>query len=316
MTSRSAPRRAIGAVRDAWDGFLFARVSTVNAVAIRIAFGFVILGWALSLWSDLFTFFSGDGVLPEHPSNARWAWGLLEVSSSDPVVLILWVAMVLSAIGLILGIAPRLMCVVILVAIVSFLRRNPYIDNSGDLLLRNWAFLFLFLPMGAALTLPAWIRNRGRAWRFPGRPVWPLRLVQIQLSLGYLFSAWAKIPGDTWQDGTAVGYALRIGDVVRFRVPDLVIDNLLVVNLLTYGTLALELALASLIWNRRLRPWLLVTGVGLHLGIHLTLEVGFFSWGMLVGYLAFVPAGPLERLAQRSRRSVQSRARTVDATPA
>lgn len=307
MTSGSEPRRGIRAVRDAWDRFFFAEASTVNAVAIRIAFGSVILGWALSLWPDLFTFFSDDGVLPEHPSLTGWAWGLLEVSSSDPVVLILWIAMVLAAIGLVLGIAPRLMCAVILIAIVSFLRRNPYIDNSGDLLLRNWAFLFLFLPMGAAVTLPGWIRDRDAVWTFPERPVWPLRLVQMQLSLGYLFSAWEKVPGDTWLDGTAVGYALRIGDLVRFRVPEAVIDNLILVNLLTYGTLALELALAILVWNRRLRPWLLVAGVGLHLGIHLTLEVGFFSWGMLVGYLAFVPARALERASSRVRRVVALR---------
>lgn len=289
-----------GRVRDAWARFFFAPAPTVNAVAIRIAFGGVAAGWALSVWPDLFTFFSDGGVLPEHPSRAA-SWGLLEVFPSDAAVLALWIAMLLAAVALVLGVAPRLMCVIVLIALISFLRRNPYIDNSGDLLLRNWAFLFTFLPMGAAFTLPGWLRDRDQAWTFPDRPAWPLRLVQIQLSLGYLFSAWAKVQGDTWTDGTAVGYALRIGDLVRFPVPGALLDNLVVVNLLTYGTLASELALAVLIWNRRLRPWLLIAGVGLHVGIHLTLEVGFFSWGMLVGYLAFVPAEALERLASQVR---------------
>ena len=40
-----------------------------------------------------------------------------------------------------------------------------------------------------------------------------------------------------------------------------VTDTVLIANVLTYGTLAVELALGILVWNRVLRPWVLLLGV-------------------------------------------------------
>jgi hypothetical protein len=86
-------------------------------------------------------------------------------------------------------------------------------------------------------------------------------------------------------------------------------------NIASWGTLTLELALGILVWNRRLRPWLLVAGVLMHTTIMLTINVGFFTPAMLVLYLAFLspeavrqlPAN-IRRLARRSptrRKSVE-----------
>jgi hypothetical protein len=92
----------------------------------------------------------------------------------------------------------------------------------------------------------------------------------------------------TWNDGTAVAYALRLEQIHRLPIPDFVVTQPVVVNLLTYGTLAVELTIAILVWNRRARPWVLGAGVVLHLLIDYALVVGFFSLAMFVLYLAFV----------------------------
>ena len=65
---------------------------------------------------------------------------------------------------------------------------------------------------------------------------------------------------------------------------------------MTYGTLAVEFSLGVLIWNRRLRPYVLVAGIGLHLSIDLTMRIGFFSWAVFVAYLAFVPPDRAEQV--------------------
>ena len=44
-----------------------------------------------------------------------------------------------------------------------------------------------------------------------------------------------------------------------------------------------------LVWNRRLRPWVIGTGVAFHLGIDVFLDIGFFSVAIYLAYLAFVP---------------------------
>jgi hypothetical protein len=60
-------------------------------------------------------------------------------------------------------------------------------------------------------------------------------------------------------------------------------------NVLTFGTLALEFSLGVLVWNRTARPWVLAMGICLHLGIDSSILVGFFSYAMLAAYLSFVP---------------------------
>jgi HTTM domain len=111
----------------------------------------------------------------------------------------------------------------------------------------------------------------------------------VQVSILYIAAVWAKVRGTTWNDGTAVSYAFRIEDVSRFPVPGFVTDSLILANLMTFGTLAVELSIGILVWNRVLRPWVLLLGVGLHLGIDYAVRVGFFSYAVLVAYVAFVP---------------------------
>ena len=57
---------------------------------------------------------------------------------------------------------------------------------------------------------------------------------------------------------------------------------------MTYGTLVIELSVPILVWNRRLRPWVLLAGLGLHLGIEYSIRVGFFSLAMFTLYLSFL----------------------------
>ena len=66
-------------------------------------------------------------------------------------------------------------------------------------------------------------------------------------------------------------------------------------ELLTFGTLALEASLGILVWNRVARPWVLALGVSMHLGIDFFVLVGFFSFAMIVAYIAFVPAETASR---------------------
>jgi hypothetical protein len=59
-------------------------------------------------------------------------------------------------------------------------------------------------------------------------------------------------------------------------------------TLLTYLTLLWEIAFPFLLWNRTTRAAALLTGIGMHLGIWATMEVGPFSWVMLASYVAFL----------------------------
>jgi hypothetical protein len=132
--------------------------------------------------------------------------------------------------------------------------------------------------------------------------------MQCQLSLIYLATVRAKLSGFTWSDGTAVAYALQLWDMQVLPVPSFIKTNALLMNLATWGTVAVEAMVPIFVWIRRLRPWVLGAGVVLHLGIMLTIAVGFFTPAMFVLYLAFIPPATAQRLVDKLRRSASARA--------
>jgi len=276
---------------DAWQQFWFEPEQTSTLALVRIAFGIVVLGWTLTLTHDAYGFFSGSGILPspDYDGKGGGSWGLLDLVEGRVAVAVLLSVLALACLCLVVGQFTRLAAVIVFVGLVSLERRNPFVFNSGDGLLRVIAFYLMLAPSGTSLSLDRWRRARKAFWEFPRRAPWALRLMQLQLSILYLAGLWAKLAGPTWNDGTAVSYAVRLEDLARFDLPQALATSELAVNLLTYGTLAVEAALGILVWNRRLRPWVLGLGIALHLGIDLTVRVGFFSYAVFVLYLAFLP---------------------------
>jgi hypothetical protein len=197
--------------------------------------------------------------------------------------------LLVASVCLCVGFYTRIAAAIVFVGVLSFERRNPFVFNSGDVLVRAIAFYLMLAPAGAALSVDRWRKAREQFWEFPLRAPWALRLIQIQLSTVYLSTVWDKVRGTTWNDGTAVSYAFRIEDLVRFPIPHFIPDSLLLVNLLTFMTLAIELSIGILIWNRALRPYVIALGVMLHLGIDYRIRVGFFAPAIFTGYLSFVP---------------------------
>lgn len=294
-------------VAAAWRGFWFAPTPTSTLGVVRAAYGLLALGFAISLAPDLSTFYAPRGILPAQP-DGRWLLGILKVFPSRTAVLILYGLLIVGAICVLVGFRSRLATVIVFVCLLSFQRRNPFILNSGDILVRVLGFYLMLAPSGASLSIDRWRRAKERFWEFPDRAPWALRLVQLQLSILYISTVWSKVRGTTWNDGTAVSYALRLSDLVRVPVPPRLSESALAMNAVTYATLAIEVALAVLVWNRKARPWVLGFGLALHLAIDLSLLVGFFSFAIFVGYLAFVPPESMERwLLSLRGRLVRSR---------
>ena len=273
-------------VISAWNRFWFEPAPTSTLALLRIALGLVVIAWTLSLAGDLFPFFGRHGVQPS-PPRPPGSWGMLALSDGDLALGALYASLLVSAAALAIGFHTRVAAVFVFVCLLSFERRSPYVFNAGDHLLRILTFYLMLAPAGAALSIDRW-RARQRLWVFPARPPWALRLMQLQLSFVYVGAVWAKVRGTTWNDGTAISYALRLTDLERFPVPGFV-TQLPISTLLTYSALGIELCLGILVWNRRLRPWVLLLGLLMHLGIDWSIRVGFFSLAVFVMYLAFIP---------------------------
>lgn len=284
----------------AWDRFWFEPRSIAPLVPLRIVLGLVVAFWGLSLVFDATSFLGPDGVLPIVP-EVRARVGLLQVFTGDLAAFLVVALLVPAGLAIALGWRTRVATVVAFLLLLSVSRRNPWILNSGDALLRHAVLFLAMTPAGAAISVDRWRRHRDRFWEIPVAAPWGLRLIQIQVSTMYLFSVFEKVRGDAWTDGTALADVWRIGDVARYTMPLFLHDSLLVSNLMTFGTLAIELALAVLIWNRAARPWVILSGVLLHLGIEVMMAVGFFSTVSMALYLSFAEPTTAEGWLQRAR---------------
>lgn len=294
------------AIRAAWTRFWFAPSSTAPVAVVRVVFGLLVAAWASTLLGPDRLFYGPDGIVPDQPSTAG-AFAFLDTFTSAGAARAVVIGILVAALCLAVGFCSRLSGWVVFFGILALHQRNPYVLNGGDLLLRLMAFYVALAPTGAAFSVDRFRRRRRDFWTVPLHAPWALRLLQLQVAVMYFDSVWEKVPGVTWRGGTAVSWSLANDALSRAPGGDWLVDHLVFTNLFTYATLIIELALAVLVWNRRLRPWVLLGGVLLHLGIEIGMPLGYFPAVVLVSYLSFVPAERAERMLVGVRRAGEAR---------
>lgn len=302
-------------VTNAVNDFFFKPQSTYSVALLRIALGVIVLLTWFSMWKNLDVFWGVDGILSmqtslKYGNPLRFnLFDYLPRTSGTPVFLAL--LLLLGAVGMILGLFTRASIALTFFVLLSFHSRNSFILNSSDIIVRNFLFLLFFSPSGDVLSLDRWIaKMRGLV---QGDPVekspWALRLMQIQFSVIYIATVLYKMKGPLWADGTAVYFATRLDEFVK--IPLDILNSLMVIKLLTWSTLAVELALGTLIWIKEFRYWVLLAGIGLHLGIEITMSIPLFEWIMIATMICMVDSGDIEVLVKR----LKNYRRTLEAQP-
>jgi hypothetical protein len=294
-----AVRRRLTVIGQTWQSFWFQPQPMYTLGVVRMAFGALAILWGLWLLPMRDGLLDANGVTPTQPSTAH-TWGLFAVWNTNGAMLIGIVVLVLAAFALLVGWHSRLAAILVFILIMSFERRIPLAFNSGDDLVRIEALLIAISPCGAALSLDQ-RRTTGSFWSAQTRPNWPIRLLQVQLSIIYIAAAQVKLSGEPWLHGTAVSYVLRLEDMQRVIAPEWFATNALAMNMLTWGTIAVELAVGILVWFPRFRPWVLAAGVLMHLLIDAYVQIGIFSYAMFVMYFAWLSPETAKLLPQKVR---------------
>ncbi|MEX2213829.1 MAG: DCC1-like thiol-disulfide oxidoreductase family protein, partial [Phycisphaeraceae bacterium] len=185
---------------------------------------------------------------------------------------------------------------------VSFNLRAPFALNGGDDVAALLLFYLMISPCGRAWSIDSF-RRRMKTYRDPEegfespapRPVpppvsidaWPVRLMQIQLVCIYFFNGISKLNFadgfNHYFTGEAVYWALNDITLTRFSYAAWP-TPLWLCAVLSWATILFELSFPFLVLFARLRPWVLFIGVLFHLGIFITMELGWFGQVMLCFY--------------------------------
>jgi hypothetical protein len=132
-----------------------------------------------------------------------------------------------------------------------------------------------------------------------------LLVIMAEACLIYSTAGWYKIQGSLWQDGTAVYYPLHLESFSPWpALSDLLSSHGTMVLLVTYGTVAAQVAFPFTLFNRRVKNVLLAFMMTEHAVIAVVLGLPFFSLAMIAADAVFLPTSFLLRLggwASRAR---------------
>lgn len=296
----------------AWNRFWFAPTSARPLAAFRIAFGLIVLAHVALFFPESDEWLSGVGRLqgsearelagPLHPSPLQWV--------QDPLSIRLFLAGTgVVAAMVTLGWRTRITSVLLYGMLLSIHHRNMASCSGADVLMVVLAFTLMLSPSGAAMSLDYQrARKKLGAVFEPLIVPWAQRLIGFQIAMVYFATAMLKAGGKPWIDGTAVHYVLGNTEFHRLSFGLTAYPTL--TSAMTHGAMALEFALAFLLWFKAARPWILPAGLALHAGIMMTVQIPLFSEMMVIGYLTFLGADEwfaMARWFDRKRRSEQDR---------
>lgn len=229
----------------------------------RIAYGLVLLWWAGSFAVDAVLWFSDTGF---------GRLGLPAVEGGGPVLAILAVGGVgFAGCGLALDRFVRASAGLAFTCLSVLIWANPAVMNTGERLLVIYAVVLAVAPLVERGTQLAW----------------PRLAIQWQMCAVYGLTVASKLKTPVWRNGEALEYALGLEIYRKAWVPDEFLRATELLQVASYATLVVQTCLAVLVWNRRLRPYVLAAGVGLHVSIEASMHVGMFSVAILLPYLLF-----------------------------
>jgi predicted DCC family thiol-disulfide oxidoreductase YuxK len=320
-----------------WDRFWFKKISCAPVALMRICIGLLVIYAALQLWPDRFVWFSEHGLLPLSTAfayNDVYTPGprpinFLQYAHQDWMISAFLIVYMAAAALMTIGLWTRPAIFLVWIGLNCIHNRDSLNNTTGgdEVMLIMTAFLFMARSNGAISVdrlIRVW-RGKEPADRAPDMSIWPQRLMQIQVSVVYLATFMNKTLGDKWQNGTAVYYPYQTLEFHRFPMPFMDANfhphfpialmndtNVGMITLMTYGTLAIELALGTLVWVPRLRLYVLTAGILLHVGIEYAMNIPLFGFLMAASYISFLNEGDLRRFSAYLVRTLRiSRLRVV-----
>jgi len=214
---------------------------------------------------------------------------------------------------LILGICPRFNAIGNFFWHVQFHHHNNILFDGSDIMIRLMAFFLIFLPLHRHTIWDViaylWSRFNGKAKtnkkasstatphnNIDTWPMWPFRLIQIEMCLQFFSCVMVKWAGPMWRDGSAMYYVVHMPDFFGkgLLTPNVLFGYLGSLRILTWMTLLVETVAPVTIWfesTRKMTLWMLIS---FHVGVDLSMNLNFFHWIMIVGWCAFF-AQPMTR---------------------
>jgi hypothetical protein len=123
--------------------------------------------------------------------------------------------------------------------------------------------------------------------------------IMLQLCFAYFVTFLIKINCDNWVNGSATYYSLQAIGFEGTKFNTLLANNAIIVYATTWGTLAFECGFSFLIWIKKARKILLISGILFHLSIYFLLMISGLQIIFLLPYGFFIANASWVKFAQK-----------------
>ena len=318
--------RAWEALYHPWRRFWFEPADPTPLAVMRILFGAMLLYTHLVWGLNLEGFFGPQGwqgtTLVRAVQAEQFAWSFWWWIPQPWHVTAHYLCLLVLALFM-LGVFTPVTSVLAYLITISYSSRAP-IANYGLDQINGLAALYLAIgPSGRALSIDRfWQRFRAARKQLAEgldpvvapveaspRANLALRLIQVHLCVIYVFACLSKLQGESWWNGTAIWQAVSNLEYQSRDMTWLAWYPWLV-NLLTHVTIVWEMTFWALVWRPMLRPFVLLIGTAIHLGIGAFMGMWTFGLAAIFAYVAFLPgkqmSAVLGRVARRIGRILRS----------
>jgi predicted DCC family thiol-disulfide oxidoreductase YuxK len=289
MQIRSSDRSSL----NQWTGGQYSIFRAIFGMYLFIHFA-QLVPWGVEM-------FSNRGVLPDGAASPLLGLfpNVLALYDAPAFVTALLVFAAAASMLFAAGFYDRAAAILLWYFLACLFGRNPLIANPG------LPYIGVLLLAHASLPRAPYgsLERRGRIdpgceWRMPQEIY---LVVWVLMALGYSYSGYTKLISPSWVDGTALARVLN-NPLAR---PGMMRDALLalpavLLQVATWGALALELLFAPLALFRKLRPWLWAAMLTMHLGLIALIDFADLSLGMVMLHLFTLDPGWVKPLRAKA----------------
>jgi len=259
-----------------FESFFERRTSGIALGLFRIGLASVMLGEAaqLAFFYDLVFLPLGERQLDVEP------W----------LLLVLWTVALLF---LIAGFFTRYAALANYLCVVSLLSGFKEFEYHIDYIYVSTSLLLVFAPIGARLSLDSALSSlrhdesaKGKAISIPF--AWNIAIIVISVGFVYWDSCFHKAGSPMWKSGLGVWLPASMPTVTYLDLTYMLNQKWVMLSL-GYFVFAFEALFLFLIWFRRFHVYLLVIGIGLHVGILVAFSIPFFALAVAFCYVLIIP---------------------------
>lgn len=274
-----------------WERFWFTPIDSFHLCVARVLAGGMLM-YSHLVWGLHFDAFFGDlgfnnSALVKSLQEGGYAMSFWWYVPEDWKFLV-HISCCFVIFSFFVGLFTRVTSVLSWVIAVSYAHRAMLANFGLDQILCMLVMYLMLSPCAASLSVDALIRN----WRGKSQPTASVmanvasRLIQLHLCVIYVFAGLSKLQGETWWRGDAVWNALANYEYQSLDMTFLAAWPI-ATHALSLGTIMWEVSFCLLVWNRRLRPIVLLAGLGMHVGIGAVMGMWTFGLAMTFAYLSF-----------------------------